>query len=146
MTSLPIKKANDGIIDCLGATDEPRLCRSQNEEQKLENFYCIINNRSSCISHQNLCDNYQNCDYNDDEQACDIDRNLTIYGGICFDKHRTIRSDIEQFLCQRLNENNKQRLVDFSLDIKRNLISQTTEQEQKIISSSSDMIKPARSS
>ncbi|CAF2569386.1 unnamed protein product [Rotaria sp. Silwood2] len=38
---LPIKKANDGEIDFLGTTDEPRLCQEKYEGRFFKNFYCI---------------------------------------------------------------------------------------------------------
>ncbi|CAF4907208.1 unnamed protein product [Rotaria sp. Silwood1] len=123
---LPIDKANDGNIDCLGATDEPKLCRSIENKFKLENFYCHNDKYKLCISYKNLCNNYKDCEYGDDEQACDITRNFTTYEGICHEKYRLIRSNVENFLCTRLDETNKQSIVYFSLNPMENSIKQTT--------------------
>jgi len=138
---LPIEKANDGIIDCLGATDEPKLCRSNYDESKLENFYCNKNNIGPCIQHQNLCDGHNDCDNGDDEQVCDITRNFTIYESVCYEKHASIRSNLENFLCIRLNDTNKQRIVYFSLDTIKSSIRQTITQDKNPILPSSSMIK-----
>ena len=113
---LPIEKANDGLIDCLGGIDEPKLCRSDDYKHVLENFYCLNDNRPTCISRYNLCDDYKNCDDSVDEQVCDTSRNVSIYGGICSEKYQSIRTDMENYLCHRLDEVNKQRIVYFSLD------------------------------
>jgi hypothetical protein len=141
---LPIEKANDGNIDCLGATDEPKLCRSSYDEPNLEKFYCNNNNIKSCIQYKNLCDGYRDCNYGDDEQACNITRNLTTYGNICYEQHASIRSDVEKFLCKRLNDINKQRIVYFSLDTVRNSITQTEKQDKNTILSNSSMINYER--
>ncbi|CAF4581754.1 unnamed protein product, partial [Rotaria sp. Silwood2] len=123
---LSIDKANDGNIDCLGATDEPKLCRSLGNKFKLENFYCHNDRYKSCISHQNLCNNYKDCEYGDDEVACDTTRNFTTLEGICNERYRLIRNDVEKFLCARLNDTNKQSIVYFSLNSIENAVKQTT--------------------
>ncbi|CAF1023949.1 unnamed protein product, partial [Rotaria sordida] len=38
---LPLEKANDGNTDCLGGTDEPKLCRSNDYQPSDNNFQCI---------------------------------------------------------------------------------------------------------
>ena len=61
---LPVEKAGDGIIHCLGATDERfDYCESENAEYK-----CL--NSEECISIDDICDGVQNCPSNDDEQLC----------------------------------------------------------------------------
>ncbi|CAF1508291.1 unnamed protein product [Didymodactylos carnosus] len=52
---LPLKKANDGKIGCLGGTDEPKLCRSNNFKSTGWNF-CRLNNKTeSCESFRGSC-------------------------------------------------------------------------------------------
>ena len=51
---LPLAEANDGRIDCLGATDEPTKCRSNYLDiDMMNNFYC--NKNKSCIRANQLC-------------------------------------------------------------------------------------------
>ncbi|CAF1356637.1 unnamed protein product [Adineta steineri] len=113
---LPITKANDGIIDCLGGIDEPKLCRSNEYIYNENNFYCQNQSSSSCISSLALCDDYEDCIQGDDEQFCSLDRNFTTYGSICNDDYDEERSDIENILCNRLFDNVKMQSVHFSLD------------------------------
>ena len=40
---LPLSRADDGIIDCLGATDEPRICRNNRPDDYVDHFYCETN-------------------------------------------------------------------------------------------------------
>ncbi|CAF1048431.1 unnamed protein product, partial [Didymodactylos carnosus] len=73
---IPIQKAGDGVIDCLGATDE-RMghCRSRfpldsefNGESGKVRYRCM--NSSHCIRPQDLCDRRQTCSFEDDEAIC----------------------------------------------------------------------------
>ena len=103
---LSIRKVNDGSIDCLGATDEPKLCRSTGN-----NFYCIQNNIPSCIQHQQLCDGYNDCDRGDDEQICH-----------------------QKFLHSRLNfEMRKQQIIYFSLDTRTSLETPITNSKENLL-------------
>jgi hypothetical protein len=130
---LSINKANDGSIDCLGATDEPKLCRSSYDQPKLENFYCNKNKSEPCIQHKNLCNSLIDCDQGDDENACDANRTSPLYGGICNEKYTSIGIDTEKFLCERLNDVNKQSIVYFSLDTIGNTATHTIQKNQGII-------------
>ena len=50
---LPIEKANDGNVDCLGATDEPTLCGTKIQSyirESSDDFYCMNQSSQSCIS------------------------------------------------------------------------------------------------
>ncbi|CAF2664401.1 unnamed protein product [Rotaria sp. Silwood2] len=53
---LPIEKANNGQIDCLGGTDEPKLCRSHDHILSSGYFYCEQNNKGICLSPSYLCE------------------------------------------------------------------------------------------
>ena len=46
---LPLAKANNGNVDCLGGTDEPIRCRSKDNLKLSENFYCDLNNSKPCL-------------------------------------------------------------------------------------------------
>ena len=63
---LPIEKANDGIIDCFGAADEPTYCQSSLGDP----FYCPNNTRAQCIPVLVLCDKNSLCSRYDYEEAC----------------------------------------------------------------------------
>ena len=51
---LPFKRANDGIIDCLGATDEQQFCRSQLVHYEYKSFRC--SNSQQCIHSFDICE------------------------------------------------------------------------------------------
>lgn len=53
---LSIEKVNDGMVDCLGATDERYLCRQNDEIMHSYEFYCRSQSLSSCINYRSLCD------------------------------------------------------------------------------------------
>jgi hypothetical protein len=68
---LPIERANDGSIDCLGGTDEPSLCPVINDHyNKEKKFYCDRDGDPSCIQPWLLCDGTVDCKNGDDEQFC----------------------------------------------------------------------------
>ncbi|CAF3755523.1 unnamed protein product [Rotaria sp. Silwood1] len=114
---LPIKQANDGKIDCLGATDEPTLCQKKYQEEFSQNFYCINSYYESCIGVADLCDNYTICDYEDDEKFCVKNRtDIFTYDSICFSPDSSILSDVEQFLCHETKFKIKEQIKYFSLD------------------------------
>ncbi|CAF1478440.1 unnamed protein product, partial [Adineta steineri] len=52
---LPINKADDGKVDCLGATDEPTLCHKQNAIIYWHGFYCMNQSLKPCIPDVQLC-------------------------------------------------------------------------------------------
>ncbi|CAF4638104.1 unnamed protein product [Rotaria sp. Silwood2] len=126
---LSIEKANDGKIDCLGATDEPTLCQTKYQVEFYDNFYCMRGNQKLCISSTELCDGYTFCDHdNDDEKFCVNNRsNEFISGLICDSFNSAIRSDVEQFLCHETKNKIKQQIKYFSLD----RVSKSEEDETK---------------
>jgi hypothetical protein len=48
---LPIEKANDVIIDCIRAADEPKLCNRNKNALRLEQFHYQNDSHQSCIEH-----------------------------------------------------------------------------------------------
>ncbi|CAF1495695.1 unnamed protein product [Adineta ricciae] len=74
---LPIDKANDGRIDCLGGIDEPMLCPVKNRQEKSK-FYCKSVHSGICLSAQHVCDKVIHCENGDDERLC----NTTMYNSL----------------------------------------------------------------
>ncbi|CAF4552475.1 unnamed protein product, partial [Rotaria sp. Silwood2] len=126
---LPLEKANDGHIDCLGGTDEPKLCRLNNYDQSITNFYCDNLTGGQCISNTQLCFGNK-CQDESDKQFCDKTRNITLYGDICDEYYENIRSDVENFFCARQIDRNKPEILYFSLDKLMNITYKKTEQRR----------------
>ncbi|CAF1132501.1 unnamed protein product, partial [Adineta ricciae] len=70
---LPVEYANDGIVDCLGATDERHSCKSLADNSL---YLCRANGTNktqgtfkekACISRAHLCDGNRDCLLGDDE-------------------------------------------------------------------------------
>ncbi|CAF3945712.1 unnamed protein product [Adineta steineri] len=110
---LPIEKANDNNIDCIGGTDEPKLCRSNNYEHTTKNFYCITNENEVCRDPEYLCI-ASKCKDQSDIQFCDKTRPNPI--SVCLEHNQNIRSDIENYFCARKSDTIKLKIVHFSLD------------------------------
>ncbi|CAF0846582.1 unnamed protein product [Adineta steineri] len=116
LTCLSLAKANDGIIDCLGATDEPKLCRSTDYIHSEKAFYCSNDSSSPCLKSSNLCNSNDECINGDDEQFCSSARNFSAHYSICQPAYYELRSDVEEFLCERMALRYKRQPVYFSLD------------------------------
>lgn len=71
LTCLSSDRADDGIVDCVGATDEQHLCRKSDLIYRGPTFQCW--NSSLCleIDFSNLCNGKKNCPLHDDELICD---------------------------------------------------------------------------
>jgi hypothetical protein len=113
---LPIKNTNDGKVDCLGAIDEPILCRTNSKPLNINNFYCM--NQSgfpSCIAFESLCDGDKDCEDEDDEQFCEKNRTFPQYFSICYEHYLSFGSNVEKVLCTSMNKI-KEPVVYFSLD------------------------------
>ena len=112
---LPVTKSNDGIVDCLGATDEPKLCRSNNYKVNADNFYCKENPVRSCMSTASLCDTTGNCAHEDDKILCNKNGNRSSFYRVCHDQYALGRTTVQTFLCQRRQDLQKSSIVHFSL-------------------------------
>ena len=112
---LPLVKADDGIVDCVGGTDEPGLCRSHNHEFTENNFYCKTYNDENCTFISTLCYS-SNCRDESDMHFCDTSNNRSFFYSICWEKYTTIRSDLEDFFCRRQFDTTKPQMIPFALD------------------------------
>jgi hypothetical protein len=114
---LPIEKVNDGQIDCLGAFDEPQICRMKSLNYiAMNHFYCRNQTNSSCFNFQQLCNNYNNCQYGDDEQFCTTNRtSLLDYKSICPLQNTRNKSHVEKFLCDQSLTRTKTATIPFKI-------------------------------
>ena len=115
LSCLPVEKANDGKIDCLGATDEPILCRTRPYQDNYSNFRCTMDPISECTNVHDLCGSGVQCTERDYLQICDEMETDTNILNICHEYQRPIRTDALNFLCERPLDFEKTRIVHFSL-------------------------------
>ena len=115
---LLIDQANDGIIDCLGAQDEPTRCQATLNETYFRSFYCKYSDYLWCARPNMICDNRQDCLNNEDEQACKSDDYLTvsIMHGICTQNYELYGSDAIKILCRHFIHNGERWRIYFTLD------------------------------
>ncbi|UJR07220.1 hypothetical protein I4U23_011508 [Adineta vaga] len=116
---LPLEKANDGKIDCLGGTDEPKLCRLNNYVPTKNHFFCPNINLKPCVEFKRLCFSEEHCNDDDRETICSRNGNSTVYTSfysrICeFDQDHS--TDVDMFLCQQSYDINQIRSVNFTLN------------------------------
>jgi hypothetical protein len=128
---LPIEKANDGIIDCLGAADEPTLCANYLDENDGLPFCCNKDHCTFCIEARNICNNLTICRNNEDEQAC---RNGELTGisredGICTRNYESDGSDVIKVLCRYFTQSNQRWRIYFTLDQSQSLKQKYQKQE-----------------
>ena len=97
LVCLPAAKVNDLTDDCLGATDEPFMCRMTYWKTKTyPHFRCT--NIPYCLTSSELCDAVDNCPNGEDEKFCGD------HQFICDPSGAGNRSEAEDFLC-KLDEN-----------------------------------------
>lgn len=66
---LPKQQAGDGIDNCVGSMDEQNFCRTAYFDKPQKRFRC--RNSNICITHDQICDCYDDCPEKDDETiAC----------------------------------------------------------------------------
>ncbi|CAF1407518.1 unnamed protein product [Adineta ricciae] len=128
ISCLPISQADDGIIDCLGASDEPSHCRSVDSVPSRFRFSC--SNYSDCLVETDLCNNYTDCPFHDDEVFCTTYDLYTYH--ICHPSQGSMQTDVENFLCSLIDpfESLENRLIFFQLkNIPTYLVEITTDIE-----------------
>ena len=92
---LPIEKAGDNIVDCVGASDERHLCRMSQPQSRGARFWC--SNDTLCAWTMYLCAVPSQCAHDEDAQLCSI----TSWPCERFDTDMT---DFERFLCSLTDE------------------------------------------
>ncbi|CAF2697935.1 unnamed protein product [Rotaria sp. Silwood2] len=127
---LSIEKANNGQIDCLGGTDEPKSCRSNDHIPSKNYFYCEQENKGICLSTMYLCQTGEQCTFGDDEKLCDKKQNRTNSFNTCSTAKELVVLDMEQFICNRLRELKKPKIVHFSFGKYQNMVVHTEKDSQ----------------
>jgi hypothetical protein len=133
---LPIGKINDGKVDCLGASDEIILCRTEYESIQPFNFYCMNQTSRPCIADFNFCNGINDCNYGDDEQFCEKNRIIPL-NEICTYYSLSFESDIEKLLCDQMGNYKKAVNTYFTLDGMSKSIAYKTKNTDNIVLSSS---------
>ncbi|CAF1507793.1 unnamed protein product [Adineta ricciae] len=96
---LPIKKMNDGIVDCLGGTDEENLCPMIGTYFISKGFYCIDKSYSTlCVRQPALCDGIESCVDGDDERFCQMNQSQSKYP-ICLNQSLLFLNKVAHFFC-----------------------------------------------
>ena len=138
---LSLDKADDGIVDCLGGTDEPRLCRSKSHKLTDANFYCYTYTNESCTVAKNLCYNNK-CQDGSDMQFCDTSSNDSASIGICWEGSESIRSDIDNLFCTRRLDTDKSKIVPFAVGQHINSMVHSVKHRRDIIIIPSPITEP----
>ncbi|CAF4029208.1 unnamed protein product, partial [Rotaria sordida] len=70
ITCINLNQSGDGIIDCIGGTDEQltNICVKKYPTDRKRRFYCM--NSSLCIRPDQVCDTIIDCPFEDDERVC----------------------------------------------------------------------------
>ena len=70
LTCLPLNRVADGVIDCIGSTDErfSSVCTKEYPSDQRKRFHCM--NSSICITPEQVCDTIVDCPHEDDERVC----------------------------------------------------------------------------
>ncbi|CAF1192108.1 unnamed protein product [Adineta ricciae] len=108
VSCLSADRVNDGVADCLGATDEQEKCRfTFRLHHDLRPLSCLGNDE--CLRSSQFCDNRVDCSrHSDDEQFCQ-DRPFTCNQTVSHE-----RNPLEHILCS-LDEENEHRIKFFSV-------------------------------
>jgi hypothetical protein len=106
---LPAFKAGDGLVDCIGGTDERFLCRRLGEAMFSPMLRYRCWNSSTCIAPLNTCDRWLDCPFRDDEKVCEPADYLIK------EIYRPIRIQTDKFLNGLIESEKYERKVHFSL-------------------------------
>ncbi|CAF0878112.1 unnamed protein product, partial [Didymodactylos carnosus] len=98
---LHVDRANDGQIDCIGASDERFVyCPNKHPDEITRRFRCL--SEPLCIRVEQVCDGNQDCPLNDDELMCPWRMKSECQNGTFACKNRTCLSESER--CNNQNE------------------------------------------
>ncbi|CAF0773728.1 unnamed protein product [Adineta steineri] len=123
---LSIEHVNDNITDCIGAADEPKLCRQNQLGSKDAKLFACNNTKyeknSTCLSGDYLCNGENDCSNNEDERICKGNDILSssLDKGICANDYELYGSDIAKALCRLFVNNGKRSEIYFTLDQSQN--------------------------
>ena len=101
---LPMIQVNDDNIDCIGGSDERQYCRDRYPSKSQSNVRFRCMNDTKCLSMDDFCNNYEICEYKDDEIGCEGHTPSVELGGRCTkfaDKNRTQN---ENLICNITDE------------------------------------------
>ena len=115
---LGLEKVNDGHVDCLGATDEPLICRSNTTTVyvKLDHFYCrgdYVN--YPCLHMLELCAEIPHCKTGDDQQFCRRGKKGKVIPFDCPPSDISTMTPAEEHFCERFSLAGKRSIVHFSI-------------------------------
>ncbi|CAF3407239.1 unnamed protein product [Rotaria socialis] len=133
LTCLPITRANDGKVDCLGGTDEPKLCRSYHTDHVQDKFYCRNDTENICIRSILLCDSLTQCRLREDEQFCYHKPIILLPDAPNLDEFKPLNSDAQDFFRKHFSNTPKRHIVHFSLG-KQQKSTTTIKQDDQMIS------------
>ena len=112
---LPIEKANDKKIDCLGATDEPIACYRDPYYLNDQSFLCHNTLSWICITPDHICDPISECIELRDRFMCSDLWEAVNKFRTCSKVEERFRSDVHNFFCRRRTPQEKKAIVHFSL-------------------------------
>ena len=110
---LPLEKANDGQVDCLGAIDEPIRCQDNNYFYIFYNFYCDITNEGLCADTYAACNS--ECLKENQHIFCNLTNTFNILY-YCNYVNYTDRSYLYNYFCSIPGKQSKIQLGYFALD------------------------------
>ena len=115
-TCLSPEKINDGNIDCIGAVDEPEPCVILSVSRFKSRFFCK-SQQSTCFGRRMLCIDDLPCLNDDITRFCHHLGNPKMFrlNGICDNEDVSIRSDLEEFLCNHFADFEPDKIIHFSL-------------------------------
>ena len=108
---LPLVKANDRRIDCLGAIDEPIKCKFTDKYLHSHNFYCDAINNARCVYLTAVC--HSNCINESADILCNLTNNF-FYDCTVADSFN--HSYLRQYFCSLPDNSLKVQLGYFALD------------------------------
>ncbi|CAF3998423.1 unnamed protein product, partial [Adineta steineri] len=119
-TCLSMDKGNDNHIDCLGATDEPQLCRNNNSEKYELGFYCDIqpSDSSKCVIRNYICAMVQisSCENSGIRKVCDIPHTASLFeNNNCEREDLGVHNENDKILCNLFKFTPDSKIVHFSL-------------------------------
>ncbi|CAF1398188.1 unnamed protein product [Adineta ricciae] len=120
LTCVDLSRINDGKLDCIGGTDEPRRTMHLPQPSGLKRYAYIF----TCMNHTvspdllpfMLCNGHTVCKYEDDEKFCDTDQTNFAHRGICLSNNIYYGSHAEKFLCGFVTIKYKRAYIFFKLD------------------------------